>query len=244
MLQHCLEQFEYKSLEDVTVEGLKKEFKKKLIQSHPDKGGKEEDFEKVTSDFMFLSEILYRISGGRSSLQSIHPPEDIKEQRNKDIIYETSRIITEVYDLCESSDSLKKPTLPSDFHKLFEELNIKESHELLGYQSWLADNTTYVPPKIVFEHFHKEFESSLKKSSNMSFTHPEEMAICSGTNLGMNLIHNEDSFTSVYGSRLEYTDLYSAYTTNNTIYDKIPTYEDCSRTFEQVLEERNKFKHF
>ena len=65
------------------------------------------------------------------------------------------------------------------------------------------------------------------------------MAICS--NFGTALIENENCYTSDIYSNPEYTDLYSAYTLNNIICDKIDLKQNPkSINFDDIIAERNK----
>ena len=65
------------------------------------------------------------------------------------------------------------------------------------------------------------------------------MALCS--NLGTALVDNENCYTSEIFSNPEYTDLYSAFTVNNIIYDKINMVVDDSKIdLNDIIVERNK----
>ncbi len=136
-----------------------------------------------------------------------------------------------------------------------------------GYESWLRNredeklshNIDYVwskgiagqdplleqihtPPVFAEKDLNKMFEYSAKCGKAEPTTlilHPDEMAFVSGRSLGTSLIQKAcNSFTSDPDSSPEYTDLKSAYTSDNTLFDKLPTYEEKRRTFEELLKER------
>ena len=70
--------------------------------------------------------------------------------------------------------------------------------------------------------------------------HPDQMAFVSGSTRGTALISSVDqSFTSEPEERPEYTDLHAAYTSENTVFDKVPVYQETIRTFEEILKERD-----
>ena len=170
-LAKTLELFGFLSIDDVTLDSLKKSFKTRILEVHPDKGGNADLFDKMLSSYVYLTETVQRISGGRATLQNILSPDELK--RSDEII-----------------------------NQFFEEFQNDE--------------------------FNRQFE-----------IHPEAMAICS--NFGTALIENENCYTSDIYSNPEYTDLYSAYTLNNIICDKIDLKQNPkSINFDDIIAERNK----
>jgi len=95
----------------------------------------------------------------------------------------------------------------------------------------------------------KQFEKTLavnKPVSQSIILHPDSMAYVSGQILGSAIIDtSEGGYTSDIFTNPEFTDLYSAFNTDNTIYDKLPEFIDNSRdkdiykTVEELVNERN-----
>ena len=67
--------------------------------------------------------------------------------------------------------------------------------------------------------------------------HPEDMAYYTG-NMGQTLVEQTNGFTSAPGLNPEYTDLYNAFTSENTVFDKVQPVK--VRTLEELLLEREK----
>lgn len=242
-LQQSLDLFGFKSIDDLNIDSLKIAFKLAVLETHPDRGGTNDDIEKIIHSNIFLIETLNRINGGRSLLQNITSPDEIKNLRINEYINQTL-----------NEFELKQ------FNTLFEKTHIPENQK--GYESWLKsdaiiddnnstnENTTLnesdkeiTIPKPTFSEndFHKVFLETYthKEINNSMILHPDEMARYSGNQLGTSLIPSEnDTFTSEYNSNPLYTDLYSAYTNDNIISDKVPKFIEKNR--EEMLNELQK----
>jgi hypothetical protein len=234
-INRALELFGFLSLDDVTELELKKSFKSKIIQSHPDKGGNASDFDELLSLYVYLSETYQRINGGRTTLQNIVSPKELKELRSDELV---NRIFEEFDN--------------ETFNKQFEKAHPIITH---GYQDWLKNNSddtnlidgkygnaTQKPPTFAEKLFNTVFEKTVKKDKpepTSIILHPEQMAYISGGVLGSSIIeHQEGSYTSDIFSNPEYTDLYSAYTTDNTINDKVSAFSERNTTFDDLINER------
>lgn len=234
-LQYYLTLFDFETLDGVTAVSLKRAFKRKIVLSHPDKGGSEEDFEGYVAAYMYLSDVVQRLSGGRSELHNVYySPDDLQLMRNKELVRETNRVLNEIYDDMNQEDSEKQAQIKQfneEFNKIFEQTH--ESDNLKGYEGWMkadsisgdsvaldeekySDNTDF---QIKFEEAARKGKPTVTSSSLM--LHPDEMALHApmGTLL---LQETGGTFTSAHGLRPEYTDLYAAYTVENTVVDKLP----------------------
>jgi hypothetical protein len=104
-----------------------------------------------------------------------------------------------------------------------------------------GDATMKNPPIFLEKDLNKIFEYSVKcgkAEPTELILHPDEMAF-QGRSMGTELIVKDNSsFSSGPYDNPEYTDLYSAYTSDNTYFDKLPTYKGKERTFEELLKER------
>lgn len=270
LLQHALDLFEYKSMEDVTIESLKKTFKKQVVTSHPDKGGSEADFDMLLSTYLYLSETVNRLSGGRNTLHDVNAPDRIKEERANQLIneifeeFEQDRLNTlfNNIELQENVDTkYTRVKLDNAFHEQFEKTHMRDN----GYGEWFKmkdesilennENSLYgsitIKPNIVNENeLNSAFEATIvanKPTPTTLSLQPDEMAYYSG-GMGMTLIEENAGFTSASGMNPEYTDLYTAYTSDNTVFDKIqPIYtkvDEKPKTVEELLQEREKVYEF
>lgn len=256
-LQHALELLEFKTMDEVTPASLKRSFKKKILVSHPDKGGNESDFDMLLSSYLYLSETMNRLSGGRATLQNINAPDEIKESRANQLInevfeeFEKDRLEELFRTSLNETGKYSRVKVNEAFHEHFE-----KCEQTKGYGDWLVSHdanglygtdgtdgtdglygTNTIKPSINnTTELNHAFENIAKTSCSTLMLHPDEMAYHTG---GVSLIDASDhNYTSVPGSNPGYTDLYNAFTTENTIIDKIPILK--TKTLEELLEERER----
>lgn len=249
-IHHSLELLGFKSLDELSGVTLKKAFKIKVLNAHPDKGGAEDEFDALLGAYIQLTETTQRITGGRTMLDTISTPAELKERWANEIV---NSIFEEV-----EQEQFNIKWDREEFNKKFEEVYEKD---IRGYSSWLSNieegSTTLIDPSEEYpkikqptfneKDFNKVFEEHTVIGSNVDSSgtliiHPDQMATISGTNLGVNLIDdNTGTFTSMVNERPEYTDTYSAFTHDNTITDKIKFIEDLDRphTLEDLITQRN-----
>ena len=230
------------SIDDLTTESLKRTFKTAMVRSHPDKGGQEGDFEKMLSAYLHLSAVLKRLSGGRDGLQSVLAVDEVEKVREAQFVSEMNNIINEVYD---SLDKTENTEFHDKFNEMFEKHHERDNQK--GYDEWLrADsgdqNESFATSTV--DEWNQEFEKRMRRRIPVEQTKlilmPDEMADDTH-HIGTSIIeHKDQTFTSQGGSRPEYTDLRSAYTTEHTMIHKLPIYEPVSRTLEELIAERDK----
>jgi hypothetical protein len=87
------------------------------------------------------------------------------------------------------------------------------------------------------------FEEVIKKDKpepSSVILHPDAMAYISGTVLGTEIIENQGgTYTAEMFTNPEYTDLYSAFTSDNTICDKVTSFTDKAKSIDELINERN-----
>jgi len=236
-LQHCLAILGFTDIQDATADSLKKAFKVTVLRAHPDKGGHQDAFDELLSAYLYLLETVNRLHGGRRTLQDVVSPEELKEGRLDEAV---NRIFEEFE--------------RDDFNAAFEAQNPRKDH---GYADWLLDasadtkvvegvfgSATQVVPSVEEGALQEEFERHAREGKPVPgmtlMVHPDEMAYVSGQMLGTVIL---DSGVGGYTSDLyqtpEYTDVYSAFTKDNTICDKVPPFvEGEKKTLEQLVAER------
>jgi hypothetical protein len=241
-LTNCINLFGFTDISDITLNNLKRSFKTSIVKTHPDKGGKEDDFDNMLSAYMYLSEVVKRINGGRCNLEDITSPDKIKEMRNN---------------FNEELNNLFCELEQDEFNIQFIKKHISNNK---GYETWLKDNSNDVIkgkygdvdveiPVIAQNNiiksdfnneFNKLFETENKCTENKIVKiHFDDMALCSGKNIGYDILNNDiDNYTSDINETPGYTDLYSAYTSDNIITNKVQ-FNYNEKTFDEILEERN-----
>jgi hypothetical protein len=248
-LEYSLQLFGFDNLSDLTTESLKQAFKEIVVRLHPDRGGSDIEFDKILSSYAYLLSTLQRITGGRTTLQTITSIDELKELRSNEIINS----------IFEEFDSI-------EFNKHFEELNNPITNILNGegYTNWLkSDNNiedisgNNTPNrldlnsdsnKFNLDRFNNVFTNNASqtkqdiRSTQSLIIHPDQMAYISGNTLGGTLIVQEKggSFTSELFTKPQYVDLYSAYEVDNIICNKV---DDSSvaidRNLDDIIHERN-----
>ena len=228
-------------MDDVNPEALKRAFKTAVINSHPDKGGSEEDFESILAAYVYLSTTIKRMTGGRSGFQVLNVF-DVRQARDDQFTNELNNLVSEVFD---HLDSNQNEEFRKEFNDQFEKIHVRENDR--GYDDWLKSKDDDVKQDNLMSKdssdWNRSFESRVKQGKSEPTTlilHPDQMGFVSGSTRGVALIPSTgQSFTSDPEERPEYTDLQAAYTSENTVYDKVQVYEEKQRTFEDILKERN-----
>ena len=230
------------SIDELTPESLKRSFKIGVVLSHPDKGGQENDFDKLLSAYLHLSSVLKRLSGGRDGLQSVLAVDEVEKAREDQFRSEMNNIINDVYD---SLDNKEDTVFHEKFNEMFEKHHERDNQK--GYEEWLRtppidENESFTTTTM--DEWNQEFEQRIRRRRPAVQTQlmlfPDEMAHDTHR-IGSSIIeHKDQTFTSQGKNRPEYTDLRSAYTTEHTIIDKIPVYEHFSKTVEELIAERDR----
>jgi cell pole-organizing protein PopZ len=118
--QACLEVLGLEEEVALTEEILKKTYKKAILKHHPDKGGSEKEFEKITRAYAYLGEILRRIHGGRNTTANVESPNVLRDSRAKE--YEQVKQVEPV--------KLNPKKLDVNaFNKMFEQTRIPDPEE-------------------------------------------------------------------------------------------------------------------
>jgi hypothetical protein len=239
--------FGFQDLNELTTSKLRQAFVRLSVVYHPDKGGTIDLFDEMLQSYVYLSETLHRLHGGRASLQIVNAPDELRNKRAEE--ERANQYINALFD----DSSLEPDTsipLPTDFHERFvaEHINVDAS----GYADWLQKDTTvaFQPHLIsdtikdVPEFSHTTFEQRItdgKPPPNQHIMlHPEAMGYSTAS--GGYTLMKSANYTSDKGLRPEYVDLHDAFTSENTIFDKVapPTAAELQqRTYDDLLKERD-----
>lgn len=239
-MEQALQQLGFQRMDEVSTETLKRAFKRAAVESHPDKGGSEGDFDNVLAAYLYLSNILKRTTGGRGGFQVLDPSE-VRQAREDQFVSELNNLVSEIFD---QVDATKNETFLKEFNEQFEKNHVRENE--VGYETWFRSHDDVKEETIQADdplEWNRSFESRVKLGKpepTSLILHPDQMAFVSGSTRGSALIQGTGhSFTSDVEANPEYTDLHDAYTAENTVYDKIPVYQERERTFESLLKERD-----
>jgi len=236
--QACLQMLNLEEEVALTEDLLKSAYKKSVLRHHPDKGGSEKEFEKVTRAYAYLGEILRRIHGGRSKESVVEAPNVLKDSRAKD--YENVKHIEPI--------RLNPKKLDIDaFNKMFEQTRIPDPEED-GYGDWLKDEKDTNSSGAKFsgkfnrDVFNQAFEDEAKNSAkqkNYIINQPQSMIMA--PTLGVELGRDRpDSYTAAYNSDLNFTDLKQAYTVENTFSKQVANVRVDSRDFKSYKDDYGK----
>lgn len=188
----------------------------------------------------FNKTYIIKVPGSETDTQ----PEGSLLNMYNDLAKQESDLAKAHFDLCK-------------FNKSFEEVHKVDER---GYGTWLSasagdsddagnasddDDVGNVETTIVDPNFNKNFEEKVACGSHVdtSILHPDQMGMLSGVHMGVNINDNMSSsevFTSMMNQHPEFTDVYSAFTHDNTIIDKVAVYDETTRprTLEELIAER------
>jgi len=224
----------FSSLDEVTSESLKARFKAAVINAHPDKGGEDGDFETILAAYVHLSTTIKRMTGGRDGFQVLNVF-DVRQARDDQFTNELNNLVSDIFDQLNSNDHTE---FQKEFNEQFEKVHVREN---VGYEEWLKKHDQE-EQKMEEGDWNRIFETRVKQGKPEPTTlilHPDQMAFVSGSTRGAALISSA-TFTSEPEERPEYTDLHAAYTSENTVFDKVPVYQETIRTIEEILKERDR----
>ena len=233
--QKCLEVLGLEEEVALTEDSLKKAYKKVALKAHPDKGGSEEDFEAITRAHAYLGEILLRIKGGRTKEGKVEAPEALQDNRATD---------SKQWEMVEPVRLNPKKLDMNVFNQMFEQTRIPDPEED-GYGDWLksAEGPADGPKfggKFNRDVFNQAFEEEAKRrgtGQELSVRQPEAlfMAPNAGVELGRT---GGNGFTAAANASLKFTDLKSAYTSENMITNQVADVRVDARSFEQYSSSR------
>ena len=239
--QMCLQVLNLEEEVALTDEELKKAYKKAAMKAHPDKGGSEQHFEAVTRAYAYLTEILKRIQGGRTSLKKVDAPNLLKTERTSEA------------DAWKQAEPvrLNPDKLDMDaFNKMFEATRIPDP-DGDGYGDWLKTEgqgaqTPNFSGKFNRDVFNSMFEQEAAKTREArqqnSLTIAAPQALLFNPSYGVELGREKGDFTTAANADmgLHYTDLKAAYTTESTFSGQVADVRVENRSFDQYQQSRKK----
>ena len=234
--QKCLEVLGLEEEVALTEEALKKAYKRVALKAHPDKGGTEEDFEAITRAHAYLGEILLRIKGGRKKEGVVEAPEALQDNRKE---------ASKDWEMAQPVRLNPKKLDMNAFNQMFEQTRIPDPEED-GYGDWLkgADGPAAGPKfggKFNRDVFNQAFEEEAAKrraqGGEVAVRQPEALTLApmSGVELGRS---GGNGYTAAVGASMKFTDLKSAYTSENMITNQVSDVRVEARSFDQYSSSR------
>ncbi len=228
--QSCLQVLGLEEEVALTEEALKRAYKRAAIKAHPDKGGSEEDFEAVTRAHAYLGEILLRIKGGRKVEGKVEAPEALKDTRQKD---------SKQWEMVQPVRLNPKKLDLNAFNQMFEQTRMPDPDEE-GYGDWLkstdgADAGPKFSGKFNRDVFNRAFEEEAKKrgaGSELALRQPDALTLAptAGVELGRG---RPETYTAAANAAMKFTDLRSAYTSENMITNQVADVQVEARSFDK-----------
>lgn len=217
----CLEVLGIQEEVALTEEALKKAYKKAAVKAHPDKGGSEEQFEAITRAYAYLSEIIKRLQGGRTTASVVEAPATLTSGRTTEAT---------AWQHMEPVKLNPKNLDMNAFNQMFEKTHLVDpDHD--GYGDWLKDETGESKAKAFTGKFNRDvfnsmFDAEAKRkgaaSTGNQLIHPEAMAMTLAPTMGLELGREKpDTFTPAPNSKQHFSDLKDAYSRETTISDKV-----------------------
>jgi curved DNA-binding protein CbpA len=231
----------------LTEETLKSAYKKAARAAHPDKGGSKEAFDAVTRAFAYLMDIIKLVKGASGSAgQETVPTLDTANQRRREA--------AESWKMPEEPVKLNPKNLDMNkFNQLFEQTRVPDPDED-GYGDWLKDEADKKGKKLknaknfsdnfnreVFNRMFEEEQAAEGRGGGaiIQFNHPQELTLSAhaGVELGRD---RPPDYTAAYDSKMQFTDLMSAYTKENTVSEKVSNVKVENRDFNSYKAQREK----
>lgn len=231
----------------LTEEALKSAYKKAVIRAHPDKpGGSKEAFDAVTRAYAYLMDILRLVKGThvkKGAQEAVPGLDTVHEQR--------ANAATEWQMPAEPVKLNPKNLNMTVFNQLFEQTRIPDPDED-GYGDWLKDGVTKSGnskgSKKFSEDFNREvfnrmFEEEAhnqgRGSDAITAYHPQELTLAVGMGVELGRGRPND-YTAAPNSKQQFTDLRAAYTTENTVSNKIQGVRVENRDFNTYKAQRER----
>lgn len=221
----------------LTEDSLRSAYKKAALKAHPDKGGSEQQFEAVTKSFAYLTEILKRINGGRSTAGVVDAPTALKDSRQTD---------SKDWSMVEPVRLNPKKLDINVFNQMFEQTRIPDPDDE-GYGDWLkkeGDATKSGPNfsgKFNRDVFNQAFNEEVRGRAGtaLTVTVPQAMTLAptQGVELGRGATGD---YTAPANAQMKYTDLRNAYTTESAFTHQVSNVNVEARSFDSYSGSRKK----
>ena len=233
--QNCLLVLGLEEEVALTEETLRSAYKKAALRAHPDKGGSEQEFEAVTRSFAYLTEILKRIHGGRTTAGVVEAPTTLKDSRQHD---------AKDWKMVDPIKLNPKKLDLNAFNQMFEQTRMPDPDDE-GYGDWLkkegeAKSGPNFGGKFNRDVFNQAFNDDARsRGASTAVTVPQAMTLAPnhGVELGRG---SAGDYTAAANSQMKYTDLRNAYTTESAFTHQVANVNVEARSFDSYSGSRKK----
>ena len=238
----CLQALDLEEEVALNEQALKAAYKKASMKAHPDKGGSEEAFDRVTRAYAYLGEILRRVRGGRNEMVNVSEESPARLTASREDKSESWKMAEPV--------KLNPKSLNMDaFNRTFEETKLPDP-DGDGYGDWLKGEETVKTAnkfngKFNRSVFNEAFEGELKARAQGqgqqrgAIIHRQPEALTMAPHLGIELGRDRpEDFTGANMSGLKFTDLKKAYTSDSTFSHQVADIRVQNRSFDSASTER------
>ena len=220
---------------------LKEAYKKSSLRAHPDKGGSEEAFDRVTRAYAYLGEILRRVRGGRTESVNVSAESPASLTSSRDQKSDTWKMADPV--------KLNPKNLNMEtFNKVFEETRLPDP-DGDGYGDWLKNEAAETSGKqnkfsgkFNRDVFNSAFESEVRSRSttgNQQLSVMQPQALTMAPTMGIELGREKsDDFTAANLNGLKFTDLKKAYTSESMFSHQVAGVQVSAKSLEAARTER------
>jgi hypothetical protein len=224
----CCDLLDIDETQTLSTEIIRNAYKKAAVRNHPDRGGKPEMFDAITRASAYLQKIVDRVSGIRQQAAAItqHVPQNPAEL--DDFAQKRTAAVAVIQDRAPVALSPKKLDM-SLFNQLFEENKLPDPEKDDGYGDWLKTTgqsdtvreNESLKKKFALDTFNQAFQQESRPSAGGNQAYYPSAIILQPT-MGVTLGGEKPGdFTAAYGSRTQFTDLKSAYTSDNTFSQNV-----------------------
>ena len=213
--------------QSLSTDLIRAAYKKAAVRAHPDRGGNPALFDSVTRASAYLQKIVDRVSGIRQQAAAISAPVPQTQIELDNYSQQRAGAVAHLQDRAPVALSPKKLDM-NLFNQLFEENKLPDPEKDDGYGDWLKttgqsdtiqENST-LRKKFALDTFNQAFQQETRSPTGGGAYYPS--AIILQPTMGVTLGGDRpDDFTAAYGSRTQFTDLKSAYTSENTFSQNV-----------------------
>ena len=221
----------------LTFEALKAAYKRKAVQTHPDKGGTPEEFNAVTRAFLYIQEILNKLipktaqDGSDPRFTQAVTKEAALAARGIQSVGKASPNSERLEDRPPISLNPKKLDM-NVFNQMFEENKLPDPDKDDGYGDWLKTNAEQKPAthdglrsKFNRDVFHKTFEEETQKraagQAMSQYRPPSELVLNPSFGAELGAGRPEQYTKPPVSGGIGYTDLKHAYGDGSTFSHEI-----------------------
>ena len=225
----CCDLLAIDETQPLSTELIRAAYKKAAVRAHPDRGGNPELFDAVTRASAYLQKIVDRVSGIRQQAAAVNAHVPQTQAELDSYSHQRAGAVAQLQDRPPVALSPKKLDM-SLFNQLFEENKLPDPEKDDGYGDWLkttghsdtVQENSSLRKKFALDTFNQAFQQESRQTGGGGNGAYYPSAIILQPTMGVTLGGEKPAdFTAAYGSRTQFTDLKSAYTSDSTFSQNV-----------------------